>query len=36
MIIGLAMHGPGEEAPSTFKRIQEDAIVIPDIDKMSR
>ncbi|KAK0600471.1 hypothetical protein LWI29_015345 [Acer saccharum] len=30
MIIGLAMHGHGEEALSTFKRMQEDATVSPD------
>ncbi|TXG65571.1 hypothetical protein EZV62_006846 [Acer yangbiense] len=30
MIIGLAMHGHGEEALSTFKRMQEDASVSPD------
>ncbi|KAI9187069.1 hypothetical protein LWI28_024052 [Acer negundo] len=30
MIIGLTMHGHGEEALSTFKRMQEVASVIPD------
>ncbi|KAJ0079777.1 hypothetical protein Patl1_22694 [Pistacia atlantica] len=30
MIIGLAMHGHGEEALSTFKRMQEDPNVTPD------
>ena len=30
MIIGLAMHGHGEEALQTFKRMQEDASVSPD------
>jgi pentatricopeptide repeat protein len=30
MIVGLAMHGHGEEALSTFKRMQEDAALIPD------
>lgn len=31
MVVGLAMHmDMEEEAPSTFKRIQEDATVIPD------
>ncbi|TXG65585.1 hypothetical protein EZV62_006860 [Acer yangbiense] len=30
MIIGLAMHGDGEEALQTFKRMQEDASVSPD------
>ncbi|KAK0601214.1 hypothetical protein LWI29_022210 [Acer saccharum] len=30
MIIGLDMHGHGEEAPSTFKRMQEDAAASPD------
>ncbi|KAK0600217.1 hypothetical protein LWI29_012771 [Acer saccharum] len=29
-IIGLAMHGHGEEALSTFKRMQEDAAASPD------
>ncbi|KAE8010174.1 hypothetical protein FH972_006564 [Carpinus fangiana] len=30
MIVGLAMHGHGEEALCTFKRMQEDATLIPD------
>ncbi|KAK9292018.1 hypothetical protein L1049_019971 [Liquidambar formosana] len=30
MIIDLAMHGHGEEALITFKRMQDDATVIPD------
>ena len=30
MIIGLAIHGHAEEALNTFKRMQEDANVIPD------
>ncbi|KAK0602338.1 hypothetical protein LWI29_032455 [Acer saccharum] len=30
MIIGLAMHGHGEEALTTFKRMQEDAASSPD------
>ncbi|KAK9291637.1 hypothetical protein L1049_019586 [Liquidambar formosana] len=30
MIIGLAMHGHGEQALSTFKRMQDDGTVIPD------
>ncbi|TXG65560.1 hypothetical protein EZV62_006835 [Acer yangbiense] len=30
MIIGLAMHGHGEEALRTFKRMREDATVSPD------
>jgi pentatricopeptide repeat protein len=30
MTVGLAMHGHGEEALSTFKRMQEDATLIPD------
>ncbi|KAE8010178.1 hypothetical protein FH972_006568 [Carpinus fangiana] len=30
-----AMHGHGEEEPSTFKRIQEDAIVIAQADRIT-
>ena len=30
MIVGFAMHGHGEEALSTFKRMQEDTTLIPD------
>ncbi|KAK0600290.1 hypothetical protein LWI29_013441 [Acer saccharum] len=31
MIIGLAMHGHGEETLQTFRRMQDDASVSPDL-----